>query len=67
MKGSTDKVTGRIKQAIGALTGNQKLKRQGRADERAGGIKQHADDTIDAVRDKLEDAAETLRPSQKEE
>lgn len=66
MRGTTDKVTGRIKQAIGSLTGNEKLKRHGRADERAGRIKRQADDAIDSVRDKLEDVAETLRPSQKE-
>ena len=66
MRGTTDKVTGRIKQAIGSLTGNEKLKRQGRADERAGRLKQQADDAIGAVRDKLEDVAETLHPSSKE-
>lgn len=66
MSGKADKVTGRIKQAFGALSGNDKLKRDGRADERAGRIKQKVDDSIDAVRDKLEDAAETLHPSEKE-
>ncbi|MFA5891850.1 MAG: CsbD family protein [Actinomycetota bacterium] len=66
MSGKTDKVAGRIKQAFGALTGDKKLKRDGRADERAGNIKQKADDSIDAIRDKLEDAAETLNPSEKE-
>jgi len=35
----------------------------GRADAGAGSIKQKADDSIDAVRDKLEDAAETPHPS----
>lgn len=66
MSGKTDKVAGRIKQAFGALTGDNKLKRDGRADERAGRIKQKADDSIDAIRDKLEDAAETLHPGEKE-
>lgn len=66
MRGKTDKVTGRIKQAVGALTGNEKLKRQGRANERAGRIKQRSDATIDVVLDKIDDAAETLHPNQKE-
>jgi uncharacterized protein YjbJ (UPF0337 family) len=66
MRGTTDKVTGRIKQAIGALTGNEKLKRHGRADERAGRIKRRSDATIDVVLDKLGDAAETLHASDKE-
>lgn len=66
MGGSTEKVMGRAKQAIGAVTGDEKLKRQGRRDERAGRTKQSVDDAVDVVRDKLEDVAETLRPSEKE-
>jgi uncharacterized protein YjbJ (UPF0337 family) len=66
MRGTTDKVTGRIKQAIGALTGNEKLKRHGRADERVGRIKRRSDATIDVVLNKLDDAAETLHASEKE-
>jgi uncharacterized protein YjbJ (UPF0337 family) len=66
MRATTDTVKGRIKQTLGALTGNKKLKRDGRADERTGRIKKQADGAIDAVRDTLEDAAETLRPGPKE-
>jgi uncharacterized protein YjbJ (UPF0337 family) len=66
MGGNTDKVKGRVKQAIGALTGDEKLKRDGRADERAGGVKQKADEAIDVVRDKLDHVAETLAPGEKE-
>ena len=66
MGGSTEKVMGRAKQAIGAVTGDEKLKRQGRGDERAGRTKQSVDDAVDVVREKLEDVAETLRPSEKE-
>jgi uncharacterized protein YjbJ (UPF0337 family) len=66
MGGNTDKVRGRIKQAIGALTGDEKLKRDGRGDERVGRTKQKADEAIDVVGDKLEDVAETLRPNEKE-
>jgi uncharacterized protein YjbJ (UPF0337 family) len=64
MSGKTDQVKGRIKQAIGALTGDEKLKRQGRRDERAGAAKQKVDGAIDVVRDKLEDVA--LTSSEKE-
>jgi uncharacterized protein YjbJ (UPF0337 family) len=50
---NSDKVIGRIKQAIGALAGDKKLKREGRADERAGATKDKASETIDKVRDGL--------------
>lgn len=66
MGGSTDKVKGRAKQAVGAITGDEKLQRDGRRDERAGGIKQKADEAIDVVRDKLDEVAETLSSSEKE-
>ena len=66
MGGSTDKVKGRAKQTVGALTGNEKLQKDGRRDERAGSIKQKADEAIDVVRDKLDEVAETLSSSEKE-
>jgi uncharacterized protein YjbJ (UPF0337 family) len=66
MSSGTDQVKGRAKQAIGSLTGDEKLKSDGRHDERAGQIKQKADEAIDAVRDKLEDVAETLSSSERE-
>lgn len=66
MGGNTDKVTGRIKQAVGAIAGNKKLQRDGRNEERVGRIKEKADDAIDVVRDKLEETAETLSSGEKE-
>lgn len=54
MSASTDRVKGRVKQSIGALTGNRDLMREGRRDERAGRVKQQTDDVIDAVRTTLE-------------
>ena len=66
MGGNTDKLKGRMKQAIGALTGDEKLEKDGRIDERAGRTKEKAGDAIDVVRDKLEDVVETLSSSDKE-
>jgi uncharacterized protein YjbJ (UPF0337 family) len=57
---------GRIKQATGTLTGNRKLRRDGRRDERAGQAKNKADGAIDAVHDKLAGVAETLHPGDEE-
>ena len=43
----TDKIRGRVKQAIGALTGNHDLKREGERQERKGEVKGHIDDAVD--------------------
>ena len=43
----TDKITGRVKQAVGALTGDKDLKREGEHQERKGEVKAHIDDAVD--------------------
>jgi uncharacterized protein YjbJ (UPF0337 family) len=55
-----DKAKGKIKQAVGDLTGNKDLKKQGKADERASkakgfvaDVKDKADDVVDTVKEKL--------------
>ncbi|MGZ7019839.1 MAG: CsbD family protein [Ilumatobacteraceae bacterium] len=55
-----DKAKGKIKQAVGDLTGNKDLKREGKADERAGKAKGYvadaknkAEDVVDKVKDKV--------------
>lgn len=40
MKGSTGVVKGRIKEAAGVLTGNDKLRAKGRTDQAVGHVKQ---------------------------
>jgi len=40
--GITDKITGRVKQAAGDLTGDEKLREEGLADERKGDAKDEA-------------------------
>jgi len=40
-----------VKEAAGALTGDAKLKREGRLDQTVGKIKQKADKMIDKVKD----------------
>ena len=51
MSGTTDKAKGRIKEAAGALTGDDKLKREGQRDQVAGKVKDAVDRTVDRVRD----------------
>ena len=50
---NTDTLKGRVKQAVGALSGNKSLKADGRRDERAGSSKEKATDAINTVRDGL--------------
>jgi uncharacterized protein YjbJ (UPF0337 family) len=47
-----DEVKGRAKKAAGDLTGNDKLKREGKADQAAGKVK----DAVDTVAEKAKDA-----------
>ena len=51
MSGNADKAKGRIKEAVGALTGDEKLKREGKRDQVAGKVKDAVDRTVDRVRD----------------
>ena len=52
-----DQAKGKIKQAVGDLTDNPDLKREGRADEHAGKAKEFLGD----VKDKLDDAVDSIR------
>ena len=45
--GTTDKVKGRVKEAAGALTGDKKLKNEGKADQAIGGMKNAAVKALD--------------------
>jgi uncharacterized protein YjbJ (UPF0337 family) len=55
-----DQMKGKAKQAVGDLTGNEDLKKEGKADEKAGEVKEFvedvkdkADDLVDTVKDKI--------------
>jgi len=49
MKGSTKVVKGRIEEAAGALTGNDRLRAKGQTDQSVGHIKQAAEKAIEQV------------------
>jgi len=51
--GKPDELKGRVKEAAGALTGDAKLKREGRADQAVGKVKQKVEKVIDKVKDAL--------------
>jgi uncharacterized protein YjbJ (UPF0337 family) len=50
MSGNTDVVKGRIKEAAGALTGDEKLRQQGRTDQAVGEVKQTVQKVVDKVK-----------------
>jgi uncharacterized protein YjbJ (UPF0337 family) len=54
MGGKTEVAKGRIKEAAGVLTGNDKLRAEGKADQTIGEVKQVADKVKQAVK-KLRD------------
>lgn len=51
--GKSDEPKGRVKEAAGALTGDKRLKREGKADQAVGKLKQKAEKVIDRVKDAL--------------
>jgi uncharacterized protein YjbJ (UPF0337 family) len=54
---NTDQAKGRVKEAAGDLTGNEKLKNEGKADQAAGDAKKVVDD----VADKAKDVVDTVK------
>jgi uncharacterized protein YjbJ (UPF0337 family) len=55
--GKTDEVKGRVKEAAGALTADKKLRRQGKADQAAGKLKQ----VVETVKKKAEEAFDDVK------
>lgn len=54
---NADDIKGRVKEAAGDLTDNERLQREGKADQAEGKVK----DAVDTARDKLGDAADKVR------
>ena len=50
MGGKTDEVKGRIKEAVGAVTDNDKLRAEGQTDQAVGKIEQVAEKAVDKVK-----------------
>jgi uncharacterized protein YjbJ (UPF0337 family) len=50
MSGKTDVVKGRIKEAAGALTGNDKLREEGKTDQAVGRAKQAVQKAADTIK-----------------
>ena len=55
--GKSDEVKGRVEEAAGVLTGDEKLKRKGKADQAGGKVKQVAE----KIQKKTEEAIEKVK------
>jgi uncharacterized protein YjbJ (UPF0337 family) len=58
MSGKTDEVKGKIKEAAGVLTGNDKLREQGQTDQVVGKTKQAVQKTKEAVKEAVRKVSE---------
>ena len=56
MTGKTDEMKGRVKEAAGAITDNDKLRREGKIDQAAGKVKHAAEKVVEKVQDAAKDA-----------
>lgn len=49
MSGDSDKTKGKVKEAAGDITGDDEMKREGKADQAGGKVKNAVDDVKDKV------------------
>jgi uncharacterized protein YjbJ (UPF0337 family) len=54
MSGKTDKIKGRMKEAAGAITGNDKLRREGKIDQAVGKTKEAVEKVVDKTKKVIE-------------
>ncbi len=55
MTGKSEEIKGRIKEAAGALTGDGKLRREGKLDQATGKVKQAVEKVVEKTKDVLKD------------
>jgi uncharacterized protein YjbJ (UPF0337 family) len=56
MTGKADEIKGRVKEAAGAITDDDRLRQEGKVDQAAGKVKQAAEKAIDKVQNAIKDA-----------
>jgi len=56
-----DKIKGRVKEAVGVITDNDRLKREGQADQVVGEVKEAAERAAEKVQDKVERVVEKIK------
>jgi uncharacterized protein YjbJ (UPF0337 family) len=60
MTTNKDQVKGRVKEAVGSLTGDEELKREGEADQAAGDVKEFVEDVADKAGDLVRDVKDAV-------
>ena len=51
MSGKAEEINGRVKESVGVMTNDERLKHEGKVDQASGKIKQTAEKVINKVRD----------------
>ena len=54
MSGKSDELKGRVKEAAGAITDNDKLRREGKVDQAKGKVKRAVDKAADKAKDAID-------------
>lgn len=49
----TDEAKGRVKEAAGAVTDDEDLKREGKGDQAAASVKKKVEDAVDSIKSKV--------------
>lgn len=65
MSGKTDEVKGRIEEAAGVLTGNDKLRAEGKADQAVGKVKQVVEKAVAGIQNTVDAAATKAKQAAK--
>jgi uncharacterized protein YjbJ (UPF0337 family) len=61
MEGKADDLKGRAKEAVGDLTDDDELKREGKADRAGGAVKDKLEDAKDWAEDKVDDIKDRMK------
>jgi uncharacterized protein YjbJ (UPF0337 family) len=61
MAGEMDQAKGRVKEAAGAITGDDDLKNEGKLDQAVGKVKGDFEKVADAVKDEFEKVVDKLK------
>ena len=61
MSGEKDIVKGRIKEAVGVLTNNEKLRETGKTDQAVGKVKQASQKVVDKAKDAAKETVEKAK------
>ena len=55
MTGKSEEIKGRVKETAGALTGDDKLRREGKLDQATGKVKQAVEKVVEKTKDIVKD------------